>query len=60
MSETFETTVGEIDHELARRDIDPERPVTIIIEWAEGFAEQAAQVRVFVRPVEWVASKTPP
>ena len=60
MPETFETTVGEIADELARRNLDPERSVTIFVEWAEGFAEQAAQVRGFVRPVGWVAGKTPP
>ncbi len=61
MPETFETTIGEIADELARRGItDPDRRVTIIIEWAEGFAEQPAQVQVIVRPVGWMPPATPP
>lgn len=61
MSETFETTVGEIADELARRGItDPNRRVTIIIKWAEGFADPPAQVHVIVRPVGWVPPETSP
>jgi hypothetical protein len=57
--ETFETTIGELADELARCGIDPERRVTIIIEWAEGFAEPPAHVRAIVRPVGWMPEERP-
>ena len=55
--EPFETTIGEVADELARRGIDADRRVTIIIERAEGFADPPAQAQIIVWPVGWMPSE---